>query len=149
MTRRHPVGGLAALVATVALGVATGPVGAAAGLATLGLWWLVTAPYAVAAGQVLAVAVLPVDVGLPVLAAIEASLLAILLGPLLTTDAPVGSATAFVVCAAGLAVIPMTLLSTGRPLWTAAAALAVVAAVAAYALHRYERVRLGLVEEVG
>lgn len=148
MTVRHPLGGLGVVLATVTLGLAAGPVGAAVGLVTAGGWAVVPATYAFAAGQVLVAAALPAAPSTPAMIAVEAGLFAVLAGPLVTVERPVRTLGTFVVVAIGLAAVPVAFTTAGKPLWQAAVTLAVLAAALAYVSHRYERVALGLVEEV-
>lgn len=145
MRRRHPIGGLGVALATVALWSAAGLPGLVAGLLTLLAWALAPATLAFAVGQVLAVPLLG-DAGLAPLVAVEVGLLAVLAGPLTTPDRPARTLAAFVAGTAALWAAAWLVLRAGEPLWAAAATLAIVAATAAYGVHRYERVRLGLVE---
>jgi hypothetical protein len=126
------VGGLSGVVAAVALGVA---------------WYVFPAPYAVAGGHLLFVALLPADPGLLLIAPAELGLLGIL-----AAAAPDEAPERFVAVLAGA-----TLLLSGVAgfsfrfggLTTAAVSVAVVALLLGYGLHRYERLRLGLLDTPG
>lgn len=143
--RRHWFGGLGVALATLGLGLAAGVPGLAAGAGAAIAWFLLPAPSAFAAGQLLAVAALSADDPPLAVAIAELGLLSVLAGPLAETDAPRGTLAAFAVAALAAGAVGWGLLRTDRPLWLAALAVAVVAATAAYGIHRYERVSLGLV----
>lgn len=142
------LGGLGVLVATGALGLLAGPWGLLAGLATAVAWYALPAPSAFAAGAVLALPA-TADAPLAAVVAVQVGLLAVLAGSLLDVDEPLGALFAFALATLALAAVGWGVLRAGRPLWLATLALALVAATAAYGLHRYERVRLGLIEEAG
>lgn len=145
MTSRHPIGGLGVAVATVALWAAAGLPGLAAGLLTLLSWALGPATLAFAVGQVLAVPLLGTP-GVASLAAVQVGLLAILAGPLTATDRPHSTLAAFAAVTAVLWGTAWLVRRSGEPPWIGAVALAVAAVTLAYGVHRYERVRLGLVD---
>jgi len=113
-------------------------------------WYALPAPYAVAVGHLLLVALLPPESGIEAiqvvgLVPVEAGLLGLLATAAPRIDAPARFAVALVVATAVLVgVAALGFLAGGVP--GAAAALAVVAGVLGYGLHRYERLRLGLIE---
>lgn len=142
---RHPLGGAGLVLATAALWSIAGLPGLAAGLLAIGAWAVAPATLAYAVGQTLAVPLLgSVDV-LP-LVAIEIGLLGVLAGPLAGVDRQIEALLTFVVATGGFAGIAWLVLGAGEPVWVATVAMALVAATTAYGVHRYERVRLGLVE---
>lgn len=143
--RRHWFGGLGVAFAAVGLGLAAGVPGIGAGVGAALAWFLLPAPSAFAVGQLLAVAALSTDDPPLAVAVAELGLLSVLAGPLAETDAPGGTLAAFAVAALAAGAVGWGLLRTDRPLWLAGLAVAVVAATAAYGIHRYERVSMGLV----
>ncbi|WP_254546101.1 hypothetical protein [Halomarina pelagica] len=121
-----------------------GPVGLFAGVA-LAACWLVTPFGAAALGSVVAGAILPAPAPSPAAAAlVTLGLAATVAGELRDASAPSVALGAFAALALGAAVLPA--LSVRFDLWRVAGGLALVVALAAYALYRYELVRLGLVE---
>ncbi|WP_255170530.1 hypothetical protein [Natrononativus amylolyticus] len=138
--------GLAAVALLVACTVVVGPLGALAGIVAVVLWATLGAPYAVAGGTVALVAAVPdgldpISVGL-----VGAGFLAVLLAPAVHTPAPGRFAAVTVASALGLGGLAWAVARAG-PLWLAGAVLLGALATAAYGLHRYELVRLGLVPE--
>ena len=153
MATRDPVGGRSwfggpgVAVTTVALGYAAGPWGVAAGIATAVAWYRLTDVYAFAVGQLLAVATLSGAAPIWPVAAAELGLLGVLVGSVAGVDRPGRPLAVFGLATLLFWAIAWGLIRTGRPLWSAAGLVAVVAATAAYGLHRYELVELGLLEE--
>lgn len=146
--RRLALDALAVTVMAGTLAVALGLVGVGVAAVAGTVFALGSAVYAFGVGQVLVV-VLTTTVagGLPVGDALlaQVGLGALLLGAV-AGDWPdrtaVVTAVAFVAAAAGFATV-----HTLETPWHGAAVIAVVYAVLAYTLHRYELVRLGLVTE--
>lgn len=137
---------LAASALLAACAVAGGAPGALAGLAALAVWVALGAPYAVAGGTIaLAAAVLdglaPLSVAL-----VGAGFLAVVLAPAVRTPAPGRFAAVTLASALGLGGVAWAVARVA-PLWVAAAALLGALGLAAYGLHRYELVRLGLVPQ--
>lgn len=64
------------------------------------------------------------------------------------TDAPGRAVGWFLASAVALSAVGVGLLIATEQLWLAALGLGLVGATLSYGLHRYERLRLGLVEEV-
>jgi hypothetical protein len=124
------VGGLSGVVAALVLGAA---------------WYALPAPYAVAGGHLFLVALLPTDPGLLQVAPAEVGLLGIL-----AADAPDAAAPGrFVSVLAGVALLLSGVASFGFRLGgiaMGAVSLAVVALLMGYGLHRYELLRLGLLD---
>lgn len=146
--RRLALDALAVAAMASALASALGLVGVGVAAVAGTTFALGSAVYAFGVGQVLVVVLtMTVAGGLPtadVLLA-QAGLGALLLGAVARnwpTRIAVVTAIAFVAAAAGFATV-----YTVEPPWHGAAVLALVYAALAYTLHRYERVRLGLVTE--
>ena len=138
-------------VLTAALTFAVGPIGAVAGLATGLTWYAVGTPYAVATGHVLLASGLPARIDLATVALVELAFLAFVAAGFAATDggrrpAPRRDVGVLLAGAAGLVGVAR-FGAASRPLWIAAVTLLAVFAFAAYALHRYELVRLGLVPD--
>lgn len=119
-------------------------------LAFAGLWLYLPAVYSYAVGHVLALGISPRAVTPVELLFVELGLVAVLLGPLVvSTDGDDGGERSDLrrsVIGAGSALFAVVVVSLAfvESLWINAALLAVAAGVAAYALHRFERVALGL-----
>jgi hypothetical protein len=123
-------GGLAGALAAAVLAVA---------------WYALPVPYAVAVGHLLLVGVVPGDAALVRVAPAEAGLLGVLLSEASTVDAPGRFVAAML--AAGVVLLGAAWAgSVAGGLPGAAVALVVVGAVLGYALHRYELLRLGLLD---
>lgn len=71
----------------------------------------------------------------------------VLAGSLVRTEAPFRAAGVFLVSVVVLSAIAVGLWRTSDGLWLGALGLLLVGGTLSYGLHRYERVRLGLVEE--
>ncbi|WP_435181708.1 hypothetical protein [Halorussus sp. AFM4] len=131
-----------ALVAAAAFVWVAGVRGALASLAVLAAWYALDETYAFAAGQVGVVAFLG-DASLPALAVAEVGLFGLLLVPL-TAGAGRGRRVAAAVAWIALGGVAAWA-SAGRLLELPVAAGALLAAtgLAAFGLHRYQRVELG------
>lgn len=142
------VGGVGVLVATGALIGAAGPAGLLLGLFVAVGWVFLPPVFAFAVAHAVLPLVAPVP--LPWLVAFEVGALGVLAAPAGDDPAPQSALRA----AIPLAVATLWLLAvalavrgvTDGALWAAVAVVGAVAA-AAYGLHRYALVRLGLVEE--
>ncbi|MFC7058817.1 hypothetical protein [Halovenus salina] len=77
---------LAGLLFVAGLSFLAGPVGMLAGIATTGVWYLLGSPYALAAGTVLAVAVVPTPADPLAVTLVGAPLLVLVLAPVVTTS---------------------------------------------------------------
>ena len=144
--RRWPT--LVALaVLTGALTVLAGPTGAVAGLATALTWYVLGTPYALAAGHVVLAAAFPDGIDAATFLLVELAFVAVLLAAVVRSKTAVGDALAVLATAAAFVGIGW-LVAGAQPLWIAAGTLLIAVALAAYALHRYELVRLGLVPEI-
>ena len=141
------LGGLGVIVATLGLALAAGTWGIVAGLAIALTWALGPSMYAFAIGQLFAVAVLSGEARLVAIAVAEGGLLAMLAAPLTKTAESTRTVATYAIATLALGGIGWGVLRTGRPAWAAAVAITVVAALAAYSVHRYELVRLGLVTD--
>jgi len=146
-TRRHARLGTAAVaVAGLGFAVAGGLPGIAAAVALAGSWYALPTPYAVAVGHLLLAVLLPEDPGLLALVLAELGLLGVLAAAAPLRDETLSFAGRLVGCGVPLsAVAAIGFLVGGLP----AAALSLVAAALAlgYGLHRYELLRLGLLDE--
>lgn len=139
---REHIGGVAALlVVTAALGYVAGPLGVVAGLAVALVWWYLSTPYAIAAGHLALVAVTAGDFSLGFLLAEAGFAL------LVASDATNRRTGAVAIgLFSGLVLLTQGLYTTTDELWLTAGGLTLAVAVLAYGLHRYELVRMGLVE---
>lgn len=144
--RRGPAptwpGALGALVVAGTVTWLAGPAGlVVAGLVAVA-WWRLPAPYAVAAGHVAALPVLPTPLAPAAVAALEAGFLGVLGGAAVRGhDRP---ATLAVL---GLGAVVLGAVAWGgwhawSPRWLAGAAVAAAVAAASYGLHRYSVVSL-------
>ncbi|WP_339104250.1 hypothetical protein [Haloterrigena salinisoli] len=137
---------VALAVLTAALAILAGPTGAVAGLATALTWYGLGTPYALAAGHVVLAAAFPEGIDPATFLVIELAFVAVLLATVVRSatalrDVAVALASATAFVGTGWIV------AESQPLWIAAGTLLVLVALAAYALHRYELVRLGLVPD--
>ena len=134
------------LVATLAVGVAVGPLGILMAVGVASAYYVVSATAAFALGQVILVALVPSGGIFVILVLAEIGLL----GVLCSTIVDHGDSARLLVASvlAGLAIGAIGWLSfqTSQAVWIAASALALATAFSAYGIHRYERVTLGLVE---
>lgn len=143
---RSVAGAAGALLAAGALAVTAGPLGVTVGVALLGAWAVFSVPYVLALGHLGLAVLFPDGPTLQALALVESGFLLVLGGPFLRRGADlrvavapfVAAAVLFGAVAAGLRWLDSTA--------AAALVLAIVAGLLAYGLHRYELVRLGLVE---
>lgn len=140
---RTAVGGLGALGAAGGLALAAGPLGGGAGLAVLALWALTPGVFVAGLAGVLLAALAP-DAGLPALTLVVAGSIVVLAGSIRDDRVPTLVATG--VGTLVLAGLVRSADGWADGLWPAALALLGIVAVAAYGGHRYELVRLGLVE---
>ncbi|ADB60099.1 hypothetical protein Htur_1208 [Haloterrigena turkmenica DSM 5511] len=138
------IGALAVL--TAALALLAGPTGAVAGFATALTWYGLGTPYALAAGHVVLAAAFPDGIGLETFLLVELAFVAVLLAAVVRTSTALRDAA--VVLASAIAFVGTGwIVADSRSVWTAAGTLLLVVALAAYALHRYELVSLGLVPD--
>jgi hypothetical protein len=134
------------VLATAAFSVAAGPTGLLTSIAVVITWCLLSAPFAFAVGQLAFIVLFPAGSSLSQLALIEVGLLSILLGSVLRLDKPGRAVTVIVLAFAGLGTSAWVGFKMADTLWPAVLTVAASAIIAVYGLHRYERVRLGLVE---
>ncbi|WP_255193455.1 hypothetical protein [Natronobeatus ordinarius] len=134
---------LALAILTVVLSVLSGPAGAAVGVATAAIWYAFGTPYALAGGHVALPVLFPDGIGPVALVAVFLAFLGVLVAPVVGTPRPIENAVVVLASVLGLAGITWLAASEGS-LPIAAATLLSVVAVVAVAIHRYERVRLGL-----
>ncbi|WP_126663192.1 hypothetical protein [Haloterrigena salifodinae] len=141
---RSTIGALAVL--TAALALLAGPIGAVAGLATALTWYGLGTPYALAAGHVVLAAAFTEGIGLETFLLVELAFVAVLLAAVVRT--PTVLRDAVVVLASAIAFVGAGwIVADSRSIWIAAGTLPLLVALAAYALHRYELVSLGLVPD--
>ncbi|ELZ08715.1 hypothetical protein C478_17556 [Natrinema thermotolerans DSM 11552] len=141
---RDWVSGAALGAIIVGFGIVSGPIGILAGTATALVGYLFGAPYAFALGHVALAAIAPIGIDPISIVVVEAAFVAVLLAPLRRTTNPitlVGVALASTLVIAGIAWLVADSQSTALAALTVLGCLA----IAAYALHRLEVVRLGLV----
>jgi hypothetical protein len=136
----------AALSCPVTLFVVAGPAGAVAGGVAV-LAWLVAPVYGFALGQFGLAAAVPDPALSPRLGAAQAALFALLVLGHLRERRSAGGLVALGVVAAVLAGGVAAGMDAGVETRVLAAVLAGVVAVAAYGVHRYERVVLGLASD--
>ena len=163
---RTRLGGASALVAAVALvvsagveGLVVGLQGLAAAAVVVSAWYLLPPTYAFALGNVALVAVLP-ETAVGRMVVVEAGLLGILLASATTLDSPGQSDdsghSVLSILVGALVVLAWTL-AGGAFAWASARGdlrlsvaggfLIALSAFAAYGLHRYQLVSLGVVDE--
>ncbi|AGB33756.1 hypothetical protein C488_15722 [Natrinema pellirubrum DSM 15624] len=130
----------------VAFGIVSGPIGVLAGIAAALVGYLFGTPYAFALGHVALAAVVPTGIDASSAVIIEAAFVAVLLVPLRRTTNPIplmGVAIASVLAIGGIA----WLVVDSQPISLAALTVLGLLAIATYALHRLEVVRLELVPD--
>ncbi|MXV61819.1 hypothetical protein GS429_07015 [Natronorubrum sp. JWXQ-INN-674] len=137
---------VALVVLTVALTVVVGVLGTVAGLATAIAWYVLGTPYAVAAGHVVLATAFPNGIGLESFVLVELPFVVFVLAPTIWGTDPLRDGAVGLASAVGLVGIGW-IVAQSQPLWLAAATVILVFALAAYTLHRYELVRLGLVPD--
>jgi hypothetical protein len=136
-------------------GIVGGLVGVLLALAFGGVWLFAPTVYSYALGHVLALGISARAVTAVELLFIELGLVAVLLGPLVIAtdgdDGRVRSTLTRSVLGAGSALFAVVVVGLAfvESLWPTAALLTVVAGLAAYGLHRYERLALGLADDEG
>lgn len=153
---RTRLGGVSALAAAVALIVVADEhwvVAVVGALALLAAWYLSAPPYAFAVGNLALVAALP-EADLVRVAVVEVGLLGVLLASATTPDGHDRSTTLTVV---GALLVLGWVLFGGALAWAttrsfldlpvAAVLLVIPTALAAYGLHRYQLVELGVIGE--
>ncbi|WP_267161552.1 hypothetical protein [Halovenus salina] len=136
---------LAGLLFVAGLSFLAGPVGMLAGIATTGVWYLLGSPYALAAGTVLAVAVVPTPADPLAVTLVGAPLLVLVLAPVVTTS-HTGGFTAVVLATTGGLAAGGWLLAEWLPVWLVALALLGTSGLAAYTGHRFLLLQFGLVD---
>ncbi|WIV68858.1 hypothetical protein [Natrialbaceae archaeon AArc-T1-2] len=132
------------------VGVFAGILGLVAGATVVAVRRLVGTPYALAVGHLWLVGLFPNAIDPVSFLIVETAFVAVLLAPATRARSPVRFAAmtaAAVLTFAGVAWL--TLEYAAQPLWLVAMTLAGAVALASYALHRYELVVLGLVDEDG
>lgn len=139
--------GIGALVVALVVTIVAGLPGVVTGAILLTLWYTMPTVYGVAFGHLIVAALFTDGVSLQYLLPAEAGLCALLVGPALNLDHPWWRV---LVTSGGAISVGMATLVVYRwrgAYWQAIAVLAIGCAIAAYGMHRYERVALGYVEE--
>ncbi|QCW05078.1 hypothetical protein [Natrinema pallidum] len=129
----------------VTFAVVAGPLGTVAGIATAVVWYVLGTPYALAAGHIALVASIPNGIDPPAVALVETAFVVVLLAPSYRTANPLRIALVAVTGSIALAGTAW-LLAGSKSLLLAALVVLVLFALTAYSFHRYELVRLGLVQ---
>lgn len=135
-----------ALVATLAVGVAVGPLGVLMAAGVASAYYVVSTTAAFALGQVILVALIPSEGIFVILVLAEIGLLGVLFST--TVDHNDSARLLVASLLAGLVIGATGWLAfrASQTVWVAASALVLATAFFAYGIHRYERVTLGLVE---
>lgn len=135
---------LGVLIATAALTTAVGPFGTVLAVLTGIVWYLTSPPIAFAVGQLVFVILLPESAfGLFFLG--QAGLILLLFSSVIDDKHSLRAIVALLTSGAVLGATAWLGLRTGK-LWVGAIVLLVVTLTIGYLMHRYERVRLGLVK---
>lgn len=142
-----PTTWIGGLVAVSILAITLGPVGVLAGGALALAWYLVPVVYVVAIGHVLIAGIWPEHASFTRLALIELGFISMLAGTAHRVDHPIRFFLTFSVTILALGGIAIWLTQQRTPLWELVVILAVIILISSYSIHRYERVRLGLVKE--
>ena len=137
---------LGTLVATAAVGVVVGPLGVLVAVGVGIARYLAAATTAFAAGQIVLVALYPTEGPLALLALAEVGLSCVLLASVLGRDEPGRAIVATLIAGVALGGTAWVALRSTEGVWAGTSAVVAGTATVAYGLHRYERVRLGLVE---
>lgn len=137
------LGALGVLVVAGSLLWTLGPVGLLLG-GLVGLLWLtLPGPYAVAAGHVVLLPVVP-DPGLSLLVGLEAGFLAVLAAPFVREPDWFEPVVAIALAGPVLAAIAWTGWASWEPRWLAGLVLLVLVALGLYGIHRYSVLTLEL-----
>lgn len=137
---------LGTFVATLAVGVAVGPLAALMIVAVGGALLLASTTAAFALGQVVLVALVPPGGAFAILVIAEIGLLGVLCSPAVDHHDPGRLLVASLLAGLAVGATGWLTLRSSQGVWPAAGVLVVVTAFLAYGIHRYERVTLGLVE---
>lgn len=135
---------VALVVFGIAFGAVTGPIGLLVGIGVAVVGYTLGLPYALAAGHVALVAFASDGFDPLSVVVAEAVLLAALLVSLRNAVSPVRTALVVIVSSTALAGVAW-LVADSQSVRLAAVTVLALLGVAAYGLHRYELVRLGLV----
>lgn len=146
-TGRQPwLSALACLLFVAALTFVAGLLGTVAGIATVGVWYLLGTPYAVAAGTLLATATAPQPVEPLAVVLVATPLLVLVLAPVVATPHGTTAIVVALVTTGALAGSGWLLLQS-LPLWLVALTLLSLLAITVYSQHRYLLLRLGLLDD--
>lgn len=138
--------GAAGFLVVALVSLVAGLAGLLAGVVTVAVWYVLGAPYGIAAGTVLLAVIVPETGAVLPLFLVGAAFLVTVLTPLLTTRGT-GLAVPGVGITAAVVGAVAWLLVRAAPLWLAATGLLGAVALAAYVLYRYHLLQLGLLED--
>ncbi|WP_160135409.1 hypothetical protein [Halococcus salsus] len=137
---------LGTLVATLAVGVAVGPLSILVAAGVASALYFVSTTAAFALGQVVLVALVPPSGALALVVLAEIGLLAVLCSTAVDHHDTGRLLVASLLAGLAIGATGWLGLRTSQAVWVAAGALAIATAFLTYGIHRYERVTLGLVE---
>lgn len=139
-------GWIACIVLVIAFSIASGLWGAFAGATVTLVWLALGTPYALAAGFVLLLALTPEGIEPFSVLLIGTGFVALLLAPTITATASRAYAISAVSATVTAGAFSWLLLQS-QPVWIVAVSLIGAFALATYGLHRYQRLRLGLLDD--
>lgn len=143
---RRALAAIGTLVATIAVGIVVGPLGALVAIGVGGAQYLVSTTAAFATGQIVLAALFPSGGSLVALVLAEVGLLCVLCSTAVEHHAPVRSIGAALVAGVTIGGSGWLAYRSSATVWIGAGVIVATTALVAYGLHRYERVQLGLVE---
>lgn len=144
---QHWSGWLAAVVVVGTFSISHGLGGLVAGLVTAVVWAALGTPSAIAAGTVLLIAQTPDGVDPLGAAVVAIGLFALVLAPAVTARDAAGYAAVAVLTTAALGVLAWLAVDP-LGLWLTTVVLTLAGLTVAYGLHRYLRLRLGMLGRV-
>ncbi len=136
------LGALGALAVAASLAWVAGPAGLAIAAALAAAWWWLPGPYAVAAGHVAALPVLPTGLDPVLVVALEAGFLGILGAPVARGPHRPSTLAVLALAGLGLGAVAWHGWYAWGPRWLAGAAVVGAVAAGGYGLHRYSVVSL-------
>ena len=140
------VGGVGAVLAAGALVLVAGLPGLLAGVLVVAGWYLLSVPFALAVGHVLLAVTVPQSSAIGAFVLVEVGFVLLLVGPLVRGREDLRIVSAAIVVFLALLGVVAVGLRWYESVALAALALVVAASLLGYGLHRYELLRLGLVE---
>ncbi len=139
------VAALGTLVATLAVGVAVGPLGVLMAAGLVSALYFISTTAAFALGQVVLVALVPASGAFAILVLAEIGLLGVLFSTAVDHHDPARLLVVSLLAGLVIGSIGWLGFQASQTVWIVAGALALATAFFAYGIHRYERVMLGLV----